>query len=303
MDGTTNTQIALEKILERTRYFVYLKQSYDEPDANGRIENIKELLAAISHFTAEGISSVKLFLDEIALMQEKLLRAHEDAQAILLMTLHAAKGLEFDTVILAGVEENIIPTPRSLLQTEGLEEERRLFYVGITRARKQLLITYAKNRYTYGSLQGQLRSRFLDEIPQSLIPAYDCNYWDRTRFIETIAQWTLGKDILEQKIAQKDLHTHLANKSSFTQQPFARTSPATTAVTTVEKKNMAKETSTNTASINKKSTDFYLKQAVDHATYGPGTICAIEEKMNGIYVTVQFKTGMKKILSSFLIKL
>lgn len=134
------------------------------PEAPGRLENLKELISAIQEFpTLEG------FLEHISLVMENT-RENQDDQ-VLLMTLHGAKGLEFETVFLAGWEENLFPHGRVLSEegTVGLEEERRLAYVGITRARKRLHITYAINRQIYNQWVSSIPSRFLSEINPDLL--------------------------------------------------------------------------------------------------------------------------------------
>ena len=100
-------------------------------------------------------------------MQEKITSQEKSDEQIFLMTLHGAKGLEFDTVILSGLEEGIFPSNHSLFNAEGVEEERRLFYVGITRAKEYLIVTHARYRYSYGSMSDQRPSRFLGEMPEA----------------------------------------------------------------------------------------------------------------------------------------
>src|SRR5207244_247401 len=116
-----------------------------------------------------GIITLATFLDEVSLMQDKRDEQAANGYPVYLMTLHAAKGLEFDTVVLAGLEEGILPSSRSHEQ-ESIEEERRLLYVGITRAQDHLLLSHCLNRYTYGTLSPQKSSRFLDEIPEHVAP-------------------------------------------------------------------------------------------------------------------------------------
>jgi hypothetical protein len=105
------------------------------------------------------------------------------------MSLHAAKGLEFDMVLLAGMEENIIPSTRSLDSDDAVEEERRLFYVGITRAREYLMLTHTKYRYTYGKMVDQFSSRFLDEVPAKLAQRHDLSYISQALFRSFFADW------------------------------------------------------------------------------------------------------------------
>jgi DNA helicase-2/ATP-dependent DNA helicase PcrA len=130
-------------------------------DAPARLDNLKELVRAMADFPTLGA-----FLDHVSLVMD--VNTQEEADRVSIMTMHSAKGLEFDTVFLAGWEEEIFPSARSLKETgsRGLEEERRLAYVGITRARKRALITYAANRRIHGRWQSGQPSRFIDELPK-----------------------------------------------------------------------------------------------------------------------------------------
>lgn len=133
-------------------------------EAPGRLENLKELVSALNEF-----QSLSDFLEHVALVMENNAAAQQEAVSI--MTLHSAKGLEFNTVFLAGWEEGIFPNARALdtVGREALEEERRLAYVGLTRARKRAYICFAANRRLHGAWQSSLPSRFIDELPEDLI--------------------------------------------------------------------------------------------------------------------------------------
>ncbi len=131
------------------------------PEAPGRLENLKELVAGLAEF-----ENLQGFLEHVSLVMENEENKTEDK--VSLMTLHAAKGLEFDTVFLPGWEEGLFPHQRSLDEEgiKGLEEERRLAYVGVTRARKEANILYAANRRIYNQWQNSLPSRFIEELPE-----------------------------------------------------------------------------------------------------------------------------------------
>ena len=130
-------------------------------EAEGRVENIKELLRGL-----QDAGSIHEFLERVSLVMDN--DNDEQGNMVSIMTLHAAKGLEFDTVFLPGWEEGVFPHQKSLDENgaAGLEEERRLAYVGITRAKRQLTISFAANRYTYGQWQTSISSRFIDELPK-----------------------------------------------------------------------------------------------------------------------------------------
>jgi len=135
------------------------------PESQARIENIQELLSAISDYeTRDGDDTLESFLAEASLVAE-IDMYDSDSNAVTLMTLHAAKGLEFPSIIIAGVEEGLLPSNMSR-QNDEIEEERRLFYVGMTRAQRELHITRARYRTVYGERLEQIPSRFLEEIDE-----------------------------------------------------------------------------------------------------------------------------------------
>ena len=136
------------------------------PEAEGRLENLEELIAAAEDFAhAEGEATVEAFLDSVALMSD--VDELKEAEArVTLMTLHSAKGLEFPVVFLSGLEEGVFPHARSMNDPEEIEEERRLCYVGLTRARERLYLSYAVHRRIHGYGVGE-PSRFLREMPEA----------------------------------------------------------------------------------------------------------------------------------------
>jgi DNA helicase-2/ATP-dependent DNA helicase PcrA len=150
-------------VLDESGYTAMWKND-PAPDSAGRLENLKELLRAI-----EGFDTITGFLEHIALVMDNASENAEDMVTI--MTLHAAKGLEYQTVFLPGWEEGLFPHQKALDETgpAGLEEERRLAYVGITRAKKSLTITHAANRRVHGQWQQNAPSRFLEELPAQLV--------------------------------------------------------------------------------------------------------------------------------------
>ena len=166
LDNTDHIELA-GIVLDESGYTEMLLKD-KSPEAPGRLENLKELISALEEF--DGLSQ---FLEHISLVMEN---AEDDTtEQISLMTLHAAKGLEFDKVFLPGWEEGVFPNQRSLDESgaKGLEEERRLAYVGLTRARETVEISFAANRRIYGNWQSSIPSRFVSEIPQSEIEHFD----------------------------------------------------------------------------------------------------------------------------------
>lgn len=167
----------LKRVLEETGYLETLRS---EPDGEERIANVEELLRAAGDWEEEVGGTLADFLDTIALTasaEEPAKRVQdgklEDPEAggdeVTLMTLHNAKGLEFPVVFLVGVEENLLPHRNSLSRLEDLEEERRLFYVGITRAQETLYLSYAEEREVYGKREYTRESRFLADVPPELL--------------------------------------------------------------------------------------------------------------------------------------
>jgi DNA helicase-2/ATP-dependent DNA helicase PcrA len=140
------------------------------PEALQRIENIEELLSAITEFSNENPekNALEKFLEEVSLISD-IDTWENKRDTITLMTLHSAKGLEFPVVFITGLEEGLFPIANAIYNKRELEEERRLFYVGITRAMKKLYLTYAKSRMKAGNVMYQRKSRFLDEIPIELV--------------------------------------------------------------------------------------------------------------------------------------
>ncbi len=154
----------IKHILEITNYLD--KYNNKKEDDISRLENIDELMVVANEFT-----KLEAFLENVALIQAEDLadQFKPENEGVTLMTIHSAKGLEFDNVFVVGLEEGLLPHSRSLLEQDGLEEERRLLYVAITRARYKLFLSFVKTRYLYGGKNNQTPSRFLAEIPQHLL--------------------------------------------------------------------------------------------------------------------------------------
>ncbi|MBN8890187.1 MAG: DNA helicase II [Rhodospirillales bacterium 70-18] len=152
--------LTLQTMLDESGYTTMWQQD-KSPEAPGRLENLKELVRALADF-----ETLAGFLDHVSLVMENEENASADRCS--LMTLHAAKGLEFDTVFLPGWEEGLFPSQRTMDESglKGLEEERRLAYVGLTRARKRAIVSHAANRRIYANWTSSIPSRFIDELPE-----------------------------------------------------------------------------------------------------------------------------------------
>src|SRR5205823_10850213 len=153
-----HTELA-EIILDESGY-TEMWQKDRSADAAGRLENLKELVRSIEEF-----ENLQGFLEHISLVMDN--ESAAEADAVNIMTLHSAKGLEFDTVFLPGWEEGLFPNQRAMEENglAALEEERRLAYVGLTRARHRAYVSFAANRRIHGQWQNTIRSRFVDELP------------------------------------------------------------------------------------------------------------------------------------------
>lgn len=167
----------VEQVLEATEYEAVLKKE-QTLEAQGRLENISEFLTVTQDFekTAEEDKTLVSFLTDLALVADidnVDENDPEQIEKITLMTLHSAKGLEFPVVFLIGMEENLFPHSRSMMDDEEMEEERRLAYVGITRAEEQLFLTHANMRTLYGRTNLNPISRFIEEIPEDLLEGFE----------------------------------------------------------------------------------------------------------------------------------
>jgi DNA helicase-2/ATP-dependent DNA helicase PcrA len=161
----------VNEVIKKSGYEGYLDDGTTQNEE--RLENIKELLSVASEYSSlHEESTLQGFLEEVALLSD-IDNWNPFEEAMTLMTLHAAKGLEFKTVFLAGMEETLFPHANSMFDSEQLEEERRLCYVGITRAMEKVYLTFARRRMLFGNVHTNLPSRFLAEIPGHLVTGYD----------------------------------------------------------------------------------------------------------------------------------
>ena len=185
--GQKARQLPLEELVSVVIHDTGLIDYYrNEKEGTDRIENLQELVSAARLFAEEyvedeneGVSVLDGFLTHTSLEAGEFQNQDTQQSAVQLMTIHAAKGLEFDVVFLAGCEEGILPHENSLAQTSSLEEERRLMYVAITRAKRQLYLSCSRSRMLHGQTRYLLRSRFIDEIPETTITFEQESDYDR----------------------------------------------------------------------------------------------------------------------------
>jgi DNA helicase-2/ATP-dependent DNA helicase PcrA len=264
-----HTELA-EMILDESGYTDMLKAD-KSAEAPGRLDNLKELVRSMEQF-----ESLAAFLEHVALVME--IEQNETGDRINLMTLHAAKGLEFDTVFLPGWEEGLFPSQRTMDETglAGLEEERRLAYVGLTRAKQRAFISFAANRRVHGSWQSALPSRFISELPEAQIETTvdEGFYGGNAGFRDNMSGFASTYESPGWKRAQ-------ANK----ERGYTRARPPL-----IEAQAWSVQTTDPAA------TQYALGERVFHQKFGYGRVKAVE----GNKLTVAFdKAGEKKVIDQF----
>ncbi len=190
----------------------YVKE--DSEESRTRVENIREFIGAVQEFQdMSDEPTLEAFLENVALVSD-LDGLAEQQQSVTLMTLHSAKGLEFDTVFLVGLEQGLFPSNMALME-DRIEEERRLAYVGVTRARKQLYLSYATQRMLYNQMQRNAMSQFIEEIPKRLL---DTEWMRRPQPIANPAVRT-REQIVAARAAQANAHDFVGGRSGVLQIP------------------------------------------------------------------------------------
>ena len=258
---------AIGKMLDQSGYLADLREENSE-EANERIENLMELVSAAREYEVrEPEASLGGFVDRLSLLSEADEESGTREANVWMMTMHAAKGLEFPMVIIAGLEEGLFPHSRSSEDDDELEEERRLCYVGMTRAQSQLVLTSAARRRVFGEYQSTEPSRFLDEIPAGLVeriaPAAPAHYGHYA-------------------------HSHY----EFRTNPYGRKGRG----------GRFREGEPAFAYENEDQSSRSLSPGmrVRHAQFGVGTVAAVEEHNDDLKITVRFNTvGLKKLLAKY----
>ena len=295
-NGYSLTQLILE-IIETTGYVEELEAEGTE-EAQARIENIDELISKISSYE-EGEENPTLsgFLEEVALVAD-IDSLDENSDYVVLMTLHSAKGLEFPNVYLAGMEEGLFPSYMSITSddaTNELEEERRLAYVGITRAKERLTITAARSRMIRGETQFNRVSRFVKEIPRQLLAGeiYEPKSADVT--VEDNAYQRAKKAFRTSATSYSSYGQTSAYNQSYQGSTFGTSKSKAPVYTPVS--NQRTFASANTA---KATLEYGVGDRVRHMKFGDGEVMAVIEGGRDYEVTVDFdKVGTKKMFASF----
>lgn len=268
-----------EQILDESGYTA-MWQADKSPDSPGRLENLKELVRSMEEFETLGG-----FLEHISLVMDRDTAEADDAVSI--MTLHSAKGLEFDTVFLPGWEEGLFPSQRTMDESgrAGLEEERRLAYVGITRARKRARLSVAQNRRIHGLWQSAIPSRFLDELPPDAVDVKDTG--------SSYGGYGYGGGA-SSRFNKADPFESVYETPGWQRARAQQSNRKSAGPLTIEGDLVARSVDLG----NDRST-FGIGERVFHLKFGYGAIADIE----GNKLTIDFeKAGRKKVLESFIKK-
>ncbi|WP_152096103.1 ATP-dependent helicase [Rhizobium dioscoreae] len=293
LENTPHTELA-EQILEESGYTDMWKND-KSAEAPGRLENLKELIRSMDSF-----ESMRGFLEHVALVMDA--EQNENLDAVSIMTLHSAKGLEFDTVFLPGWEEGLFPHQRSLDESgrAGLEEERRLAYVGITRAKRRCHIWFVSNRRIHGLWQSTIPSRFLDELPETHVQVaeveqsyggYGRGGYGQSRFDKA--------DPFANTYSTPGWKRAQANRNDATRDNWGSRSghaverigygESGPKVRTIDGELVAKSTSSEPSK-------FAIGDRVFHIKFGNGNVSEIE----GNKLTIEFdRAGQKRVLDGF----
>ena len=270
----------IARALDDSGYLKDLKEERSE-DAEARVENLMELVSAAREYEGrDPEASLGGFVDRLSLLSEADEEDGAKEAKVWLMSMHAAKGLEFPLVIVAGLEEGLFPHARSLQDEEDIEEERRICYVCITRARERLLLTSAARRRVFGEYQSTEPSRFLDEIPAKLMkriePAVSAPSWS--------GGGSAGRYELRNPYARRGNYSR-DESSSYNAGPRL-VKPAAKSFSYEDE--------------DQSSGGMALGQRVRHKNFGVGTVVGVEEHGDDLKLTVRFASvGTKKLLAKF----
>lgn len=264
----------LQEVLDVTKYLDYLQE---EPETyEDRVNNIKELSSMFIKYEEESEdANLSEFLEDVALISD-IDSYNEDEDAVVLMTLHSAKGLEFPVVFIPGMEEGIFPGNQSMFSEEDLEEERRLAYVGITRAKKKLYLISSQQRMLYGQTSRNMPSRFLREIPSSVID-------DQSVVARRSTGFTTPRTAYANASRNELGHSSHNKIGSYTQSPSS-----------------AHKFGQAGNAAQKNNIDFKVGDTVCHKSFGTGTVLTITPMGGDMLLEVAFdKAGTKKMMANY----
>ncbi|HEY9168624.1 MAG TPA: UvrD-helicase domain-containing protein [Lutibacter sp.] len=288
---TKNAFEIAEFVVQKTRLIQDL-ESEGTPEGVSRVENIQELLNGLKDFIEEqkekeADDSLAFFLQDVALATDLDTKNKDDSPRVSLMTIHLAKGLEFPFVYIVGLEENLFPSAMSMNTRSELEEERRLFYVALTRAEKQAYLTYAQTRYRWGKLVDCEPSRFLEEIDEVFLEHLTPKMPPpkQNSFIDS----DIFGDIPQDRIRFKKPIQRSPTKKAI-QPPIELSSP----------KNFKKVDASMASSANLFDDNIIVGTIVEHAKFGKGEVLSLDGFGANQKAEIQFASfGVKKLLLQF----
>ncbi|MBQ9175436.1 MAG: UvrD-helicase domain-containing protein [Bacteroidaceae bacterium] len=290
-----------------------LKDIFSDTSIEGRSrqENIDELVAGLHDFVGlrreEGTDAVMMtdYLSEVALLSDMDRDGDDSTERVTLMTIHSAKGLEFDTVFVTGLEENLFPNQMSLSSPNEIEEERRLFYVAITRAKQHLYISYARSRYHFGKMEFSNPSRFIHDIDAQFLsmgkqqsasaaqprPSF---FGSRSSFSENHASFSDNRQQLSSEVSTRRLRP----LTSVEKQSSDRFNRRTDISNTIQNNNS--QSSANRTGVAFATGSIQVGQHILHDRFGMGEVVAIEGTGDGEKATVRFEnSGVRQLLLKF----
>jgi len=282
-----------EEVLKKTRIISDLQKDGTQEGVS-KVENVQELLNGVKDFIdaqreIDGDASLAFFLEDVALATDLDNEKKATEDGVALMTIHLAKGLEFPYVYIVGLEENLFPSAMSMNTRSELEEERRLFYVALTRAEKKVFLSYAQTRYRWGKLVDGEPSRFLEEIDEKyleyLAPKKTSNSTQLNPFINSDVFGDISnKTIRYKKPAYKNEQKQVKQKM------IIHTTP----------KNLKKIDSSINTKLNLFDSKITNGTIVEHAKFGKGEVVNLEGSGSNLKATVKFEhAGEKRILLQF----
>ncbi len=290
---TKNAFEVAELVIKNTRIIKDIELE-GTPEAISRVENVQELLNGVKDFIEEQNqkdedASLSFFLEDVALATD-FDNEKDDIPRVSLMTIHLAKGLEFPYVYIVGLEENLFPSAMSMNTRSEIEEERRLFYVALTRAEKQVYLSYAQSRYRWGKLIDCEPSRFLEEV--------DEKYLDYITPKKSDIQ--VNKFIDKNIFGETPKQTIRYKKAATRSEVFKQKSNSAQAPKLVTPKNLKKVSAINSAKTNLFDSKLISGNIVEHSKFGRGEVVQIEGVGNSKKAEIKFESGStKKLLLQF----